>query len=249
MSTSNSNNQTTQNIPVFPNYSGTLSQRIQNTYIGIGKTVSSGLNTDVLPVKETTDILSRRTGYQIILENDKFHYVKITGNFEQQGEHLWKLMGGFATRKDCIVFIDRNAYYVTEQDVARSIVRASRKIPLKRGTLTYDDFKNRTHLHSRAAITGETNSSSKKTGTDSSEIRTEAGIGTSETGAPELQNLGGDKVSIRRNKIESGLNELFGSEVVKDVDVASEKQERALLRHLLEEEGEYYEIEENSQSR
>lgn len=48
--------------------------------------------------------------------------------------------------RDCFICIGESIYFFPIEDMERGVVRESRKLDLKRGTITYDDFKNGTFV-------------------------------------------------------------------------------------------------------
>lgn len=91
-------------------------------------------------VPSSSDNLIRKTGYHIVPFNGKFYYYK-HGNLVKRSEFIYEFSDKrSASLREGFVVIDKVVYYVTLEDLKRGIVRTSRKLELKRGTLTYHDF-------------------------------------------------------------------------------------------------------------
>lgn len=217
------------------------------------------LETDnILSLQEkhsSTNTLSRKSGYYIVPYSGKFFYLKLEVP-ESENDYLFRMKN---TRPSVflegLVVIDGEVYYVTHQDLSRGVVRKSRKLKLKRGTITYEDF-----------ITGNIYPIDRKrtkadpsTSTSSENIPVEE----SESGAKDLGG-GGDKVPTEtvsdfdisnyfktkdRNPGATGKNTVLDESEA--IDLAFKNQVGTLLDHAFEKEGagwEEWEIEEDPQS-
>ena len=86
------------------------------------------------------DTLVRKTGYYITFSGDKFHYFK-TGGIEKFNEDIWKIKIPLPpVLREGFVVIDKEVYLVTLEDLKRRLIRKSRKLKLKKGTIRYGDI-------------------------------------------------------------------------------------------------------------
>ena len=87
----------------------------------------------------TSETFTRKTGYYIVLANEVFNYFKIEIPTEYGG-HLFKFTKAPPVLREGFVVISKDIYFVTIQDLKRGLVRRSRKLNLRHGTITYQDF-------------------------------------------------------------------------------------------------------------
>lgn len=196
----------------------------------------------------SSSVLLRKSKYQIIPEKGMFHYFKLPSKFVPKNDHLFELETGTMPHlMDSLVIIDKSLYLVTRQDVSRGIVRASRKLNVKKTTLTYEDFVNGTiYPETRSDVESDSTEGEAAASLETSSS-TGGQQGSQATGEEELAAVlsarTGTKVTSNKSATGRGL-ELEDAEIA---DVLYEKQKRALLYSLSEEEGEdEWEIEEGA---
>lgn len=148
--------------------------------------------------------------------------------------------------RDCFICLGESIYFFPVEDMERGVVRESRKLDLKRGTITYDDFKNGTFV--RAAdrrlferLTGK--SSSPGTETQPSEIYFGADTGQEVNGQIQQgqqdgagQGNNGPTPSLFSKTTRSkpdlkyrGSVQDFDVDELKAIELAMQNQERALF--------------------
>jgi hypothetical protein len=99
------------------------------------------LNKPTLASSNVQTTFIKKKGYYIVPYDRKFYYFKI-GDIHPRGDHLFEMIGKKpATLREGLVIIESDAYYVTHQDLIRGLIRKSRKLKLKKTSLSYDDFE------------------------------------------------------------------------------------------------------------
>jgi hypothetical protein len=199
-------------------------------------------------VYTTTSNLSRKSGYYIIPQDNMFYYFKI-GDIVPKGEYLFQIDGkGPPVLREGMVVIEKEIYYITLEDIKRGIIRKSRKLKLKPGTITYEDFLNGTTGPTEKAPAQSKARDRQVKATKNSEGTGsgEGSEGSPKTGVsdfPVADRLNG----IKNTKLER-LSQAAGMDESKIVDLAVENEMRALLNYTSEKEGtggEDWEVEEN----
>ena len=170
----------------------------------------------------------RRPGTYVVLANGKFYAYKV-GPVRPSGNHLLKFNHPLPPiLKEGLVVYNKDYYFVTVEDLKRGIIRTSRKIKLKRGTITYDDF-----------IIGTT-ASNKKPNTQATAIEDGSGGILTATGgpaeAPSWQGKDGEALSVEALlSVQSGGSDIeanlpsAGLDELKAADLAFQDQVRALF--------------------
>ena len=221
-----------ENIPGLQSTEPTL----LDLQIKSGKTVS------------TTASLVRKSGYYIVPFNGKFYYYKI-GPLVPKGEYLFEMTPKFPpVLREGFVILDKVAYYVTYKDLQRGIVRKSRKLKLRLGTITYDDFitgntapaepkrKNDTISGSKnSEQTGTNEIDSEKVNVETQPIQPVLQKVEKETSDFSLDRFFVGNQNKRTTKGDAKLEELA------TIDNAFEKEIGALLSHSFEKEGSSWE--------
>jgi hypothetical protein len=194
--------------------------------------------------------LTRKSGYYIIPQAGDFYYLKI-GNVVPNGEHLFKIEGkGPPLLREGMIVIEKEVYYVTLEDIKRGVIRKSRKLKLKRGTITYDDFLNGTTAPIEKPTTTKATTKQRKVAESGN------GDGTGETGVGKAEEGGVSDFPIadRLNKTENPKLKRISKDLKLDeseaADLVIEEEMRALLHYSSEKEGtggEDWEVEEDSQ--
>jgi hypothetical protein len=176
----------------------------------IDKILPSGLEGKARPPKNsfTQDILIRKSGYLVTIQDGKFHYygcpVEDVGNF-------------FAMKKpppvisDALFIKDKEIYFVMERDVRRRHIRKARKLPLKKSTITYDDILSHNVLPVAPSKPARGDSSTQS--------------------SPQIAGLGADSSDSDLG----GSPKLTENQEQKEIDVAFEEQIRTLLGNPFEE--------------
>ncbi len=82
--------------------------------------------------------LLRKSGYLVILRNEEFNYYRCL--VEPSGEYLFRMKEPAPIFSEGVYILDKEIYFVTEQDLRRGLVRKARKLTLKRLAITYADI-------------------------------------------------------------------------------------------------------------
>lgn len=191
----------------------------------------------------SSEVLLRRSKYQIIPYEGAFHYFKLPSKFVKNG-HFYELeYGRIPYIADSLVVIDKELYIVTKQDALKNFVRASRKLNARKTTLTYEAFENGT-IYPETSSNLEGNSAEGENA--SGAISPSAHI-SGEVGEENLAALLSGRAGAQINSDKSKLNRDFELEDAEVADLLYEKQKRSLFDLISQEEGEVeWEIEEGS---
>lgn len=180
--------------------------------------------------------LQRKKGYFIVPCNGAFHYFRL-GDIMPKGNYLYEIVGKqIPVLREGFVVIDKEVYFVSVDDIQRSVIRKSRKLRLKRGTITYDDF-----LSGSACISDPNPTSSAE----------KSGSGGNGLDAPSVQQSGTQSSSETRGEEvpDSTISDILKGNVKRRpskatkldeseaIDLAFQDQMRALLSDVSEKEG------------
>jgi hypothetical protein len=186
--------------------------------------------------------LLKKTQYQIVPYNGNFYYFRM-GMLLPKNKDIFEVAEkSFPILKECIVIIEKEVYYVPYQDMIRGLVRKSRKLELKRGIITYEDFEtgNLYPISASARIkikdaTSPSSSDTEQIGRNKSS-RTETGIGV-RTAEENLSDFPVDKLFSKESKDNSGTGYASGLAESEAINLAFKEQNRTLLNFVSEEEG------------
>lgn len=168
--------------------------------------------------------LQRKKGFFIVPAEGVFHYFKI-GDIHPKGEHLFEIVGKRPPiLREGLVVIDKDVFFVTVDDIQRSVIRKSRKLRLKRGTITYDDF-----LTGNSCVTTSTNPSTKENSGEDSGSTSAKQTGTKPD--PKLGEVisNNDIADILKGNVKRGTDKVAKLDESEVIDMAFHQQIRALL--------------------
>jgi len=193
--------------------------------------------------------LIRKSGYYIIPFLGRFYYFKITPIVRRNSSLFDFGMKLPPYKREGLVVIDKEIYHVTLEDLQRRVVRVARKLDVKKGTITYDDFLNGTYKPTPKPIRVRNNT------------RASAGPGTGKHSIPTpsldhfisggVIDLEPDITSSQEDKVASLIRESTddidlqhfgdvsssGLEELEAADLYLQEQIRTLLCPVSEEEG------------
>lgn len=211
-------------------------------------------------VFSVTKNLVRKSGYYIVLANDVFNYFKI-GDILPHNDYFYKISSKKPpVLREGFVVVEGELHYVTIKDLMNGIVRKSRKLELKRGTLTYDDFINGT-IYPAPAKTSISKSKPDAGSAGGSETQPAGNpplSGSTGGGGEEKTSAEGGRVSnisvkdilsSTKNRKHKPVSEDAELAELEGADLAFEEQIRSLYDSISEKEGtggEEWEIEEAS---
>jgi hypothetical protein len=179
---------------------------------GLDVSISMEPNLHSKEYRTATNQFLKKSGSYIVPYLGKFYYYKIaTPRKTTEQSNFWKTTFPTHIRREGFVIINREAYYVTLDDLKRNVVRESRIIPLKRTLITYEDFVNNTY-----GPKGRTKDS--KQDEASVQVKPRKGSGT------QYDNWG------------FSIDEASGVGKYTEIDLVHQEQERALFNLIPEEE-------------
>ena len=189
--------------------------------------------------------LARKKGYYIIPYLQKFYYFKI-GDIVPNGKHLFKIVGKQPPLfREGMVVIDKDVFYVTLEDLRRSLIRKSRKLKLKRGSLTYEDFitGNAFLENTQAEPTTDSNENPRVETVKGAGVKVSASARASgpENTSEVSNNPLADLFGKTRNKGLTATGKKAKLDESEIIDMAFEEQIGALLNNVSQEEGSSWE--------